>query len=472
MNDSSLLTSQLGLSHPEEVRFDPETTNLFDEVERISAELQKKRPFSKEIDDRISSEFLPDRITATLNIEGITVSRRQTLMMMDAMTLSENSSKAEQEILNALKADEFVFEAATNRTPLSEHFIRQVHHLVQDGIISDAGSYREKDVEITGAAFQPPAHIDVPSLIRDLIAVHNSSSFSNQIFRAAWLHATFGHIHPFSDGNGRTGRLLQDWVLLSSGHYPTGIPSQLRDDYYDALEQADEANWDPICQMISRLQLAVLTRVQGIVQEREERRAFIANLARGAKEKKTGTQHKKYLVWKHRMEAFETEFQDTSRELNESDSEISVRIDSYPVIDFEKYRTIAESGRAQNTWFIKCDWRFEGASFYRTIFFFSRHHFRPEDALPRDDLYGTVSMFVTGGEPVKGARFDFQSFQDRHIRLREMLFCDSGHFRYYDGAAVETHEALRDGAWQWAPTTNNEIISEFFEDVFRRKLGI
>ena len=118
MNDSSLLTSQLGLSHPEEVRFDPETTNLFDEVERISAELQKKRPFSKEIDDRISSEFLPDRITATLNIEGISVSRRQTLMMMDAMTLSENSSKAEQEILNALKADEFVFEAATNRTQL------------------------------------------------------------------------------------------------------------------------------------------------------------------------------------------------------------------------------------------------------------------------------------------------------------------------------------------------------------------
>jgi hypothetical protein len=224
--------------------------------------------------------------------------------------------------------------------------------------------------------------------------------------------------------------------------------------------------------MISRLQLSVLTRIQGIVQEREQRKEFIANLARGAKDKKTGTLHKRYLVWKHRMEAFATEFSDAANDLNEASEELGVRIDNYPVIDFEKYKAISDFGRAQNTWFMKCDWRFEGTPFYRTIFFFSRHNWRPEDELSRDDLLGTVSMYVTGGEPMKGAKFDFQKFSDRDIRLREMFFCADDQYRYYDGAALEVHEALNSSAWQWSSASNYDIISNFFEDVFRRKLGV
>ena len=472
MSDNYRLAEELNLSLPQNVQFAPETLNLFDEIDRITFELEKRRPFPKEVDEKISSEFLPDRITATLNIEGISVSRRQTLMMMDAMTLSENSTKAEQEILNALKADEFVFEEAHQESQLSETFIREINKKLQDQMISDAGTYRKKDVEISGAAFQPPSHLSVPYFMAELVQIFNSSRFENPVFQAAWLHATFGHLHPFLDGNGRTGRLLQDWVLLTHGRYPTGIPSQLRDDYYDALEKSDEGDWDPICQMISRLQLSTLTRVQGIVQEREQRKAFIANLAKGARAKKSGTQHKRFLVWKHRMEAFSTELKATASDLNSENSVISVRIDDYPIIEFDKFKVISEEGRAQNTWFMKCDWCVEGAPFYRTIFFFSRHIFRTEDELSKDDLYGTVALFVTGGEPKKGARFDFQSFSDRDIRLREMLFCNDQQYRYYDGAALEAHDSFRSETWQWAQTTNHDVISDLFEDLFRRKLGV
>lgn len=73
---------------PRSANFAPETLNLFDEVAVVAAELEKKRPFDQQVNSRLSTEFLPDRITASLNMEGISVSRRQTLLMMDAMTLA------------------------------------------------------------------------------------------------------------------------------------------------------------------------------------------------------------------------------------------------------------------------------------------------------------------------------------------------------------------------------------------------
>lgn len=310
----------------------PETQNLFDEVFAVAGDLRKKRPFSQEVNSRLSTEFLPDRITASLNMEGISVSRRQTLLMMDAMTLTENSSKAEAEIYNALKADEFIFGLAEENHPLTPSAIRETNKILQKGILPSAGKFRETEVEITGASFQPPPPADIEPLVREMATLYGQAAELHPILRAAWLHATFTRIHPFEDGNGRAGRLLQDYSLLSSDLYPTGIPSSRRDDYYDALENADGGNWNPLCQMICGLELSILSRVTSILEEVQSRGQFIETLARRATDKKTGGLHKQYVVWKQRMQNFSDQLVATCEELNSSSDILHVRSEKFEAI--------------------------------------------------------------------------------------------------------------------------------------------
>ncbi|MBK0327940.1 Fic family protein [Rhodobacteraceae bacterium F11138] len=458
---------------PRTAELAPETQNLFDEVSSVASDLAKKRPFSQEVNSRLSTEFLPDRITASLNMEGISVSRRQTLLMMDAMTLSENSSKAEAEIYNALKADEFIFGLTEENHPLTPSAIRETNKILQKEILPSAGKFRETEVEITGASFQPPPPADIEPLVREMTSLYGETEALHPILRAAWLHATFTRIHPFEDGNGRTGRLLQDYSLLSSDLYPTGIPSSRRDDYYDALEKADSGDWNPLCQMICEFELAILSRVTSILEEVQSRGQFIETLARRASDKKTGGLHKQYVVWKQRMQNFSDQLAATCEELNSSSDILHVRSEKFDAIDFRKWREISETGKSTNTWFLKQTWFSEGEAFYRTIFFFKRHNFRPEDVHDRDDLYGAVSLCLTGGEPQANVRYNFDQFTDDEIRLRELLYINDKMHLYT--ATTEKRKGRFGPEEIWACEEIGDtsvLVQSFLEDMFVRKLGI
>ncbi|SEQ56413.1 Fic family protein [Faunimonas pinastri] len=458
---------------PQDIQFSPETLNLLDEVQSAIAEISSIRPFDPEVNSRISTEFLPDRVTASLNIEGISVSRRQTLLMMDAMTLSENSSKAEQEVYNALKADEFVFDLALSGQSLTSSAVREINRILQDRVLKTAGTYRQQNVEITGAAFQPPDHTSVPQLISDLVDAYCSIGNVHPVLKAAWLHASFTHIHPFEDGNGRTGRLLQDLSLLYDGYYPTGIPSHRRDDYYDALECADSGDWNQICQMICEFELTVLSKVQAIYNEVRSRGEFITALAKRAKETRTGALHKQYVVWKQRMHNFTNQIVATCDDVNRSSDILFVRTDQHEIIDFPTWQEISEKGRRSKTWVLNQTWFSEGQPFYKSILYFRRHEFRPDDVFSRDQLYGKVSLFLTGGEPEDGYRFDFNRFADRDIRFRELLLVDGGLHVFRSTRKFRVGRFGEEEIWQCDDELDSsKVVQEIVEDIFRRKLGL
>ncbi len=164
------------IQNPHAIELKAETLNLLEEVKEATFSLSQHRPFDDEVNSRISREFLPDRVTASLNIEGIGVTRRQTLTMMDAMTLGANSSKEEQELLNALQADEYVFEYSSENQPLTSKFIREVNSIIRKGILPSAGKFRVENVEISGAKFQPPDFADLPSLITNMAKDYQATS--------------------------------------------------------------------------------------------------------------------------------------------------------------------------------------------------------------------------------------------------------------------------------------------------------
>lgn len=459
--------------NPNTITLEPETISYFEEIDESLERLNKHRPFSPEINQKIKTAFLPDRVTGSLNIEGITITRRQTLAMMDAMTLNENTSKAELEILNALKADEFVYDYSQSERDFSSSFIREVNSVIQNQVDPNPGAFRTSNVEITGAAFQPPSHNDVPILIRELVETFNSRTEAHPILKAAWLHATFTHIHPFADGNGRTGRLLQDYALLRGKYFPTGIPSSKRDDYYDALEAADNNTWDSLCQMIAETELSVISKIQAIVDEDQNRGKFIAALAKRASQKKSGALHKQYLVWRQRMQNFIDQTVETCDGLSKESDIINIRSDKMEIVDFSKWKEISDSGRSANTWALKQAWFLEGAPFYRTIFFFKRHEFRPEDTLPKDDLHGVVSLMITGLPANTDDRYNFDNFSDNEISFRELCFVGSDNCVYRGTNKWRESKFKRQEIWECSSSTNSsDIIEQLMEDIFGKKLGI
>ena len=119
------------LQDPRLIQVSTSTQQLLTEVTTAVDRLNKIRPLSPGLALRLREALLPDRVVASLNMEGIVATRRQTLAVMDAMRVQESIGAGEKEIYNALKADEFVHDAVVflNRQGLQlKVSVEQCHH--------------------------------------------------------------------------------------------------------------------------------------------------------------------------------------------------------------------------------------------------------------------------------------------------------------------------------------------------------
>ncbi|WP_265287376.1 Fic family protein [Verminephrobacter eiseniae] len=118
--------------------------------------------------------------------------------------------------------------------------LRNIHQLTLRNIDPDeAGRYRHENVVISGAGTTPPDHVHLPEVIAELMAWCGAETPSlHPIERASRLHTRFAEIHPFLDGNGRTGRLPMNFELMREDFPPALIEKEDRLAYYDALDKA------------------------------------------------------------------------------------------------------------------------------------------------------------------------------------------------------------------------------------------
>jgi len=124
----------------------------------------------------------------------------------------------------------------------SEELILNLHLRLMHGIITNAGTYRNHSARIVGAHVPLANHVSVPQKMRELIPALNGSG-KDLIHDIAATHARFEQIHPFSDGNGRCGRLLMFAQAASQHHYPPLVVKERKHAYYRYLEAA-QANGD------------------------------------------------------------------------------------------------------------------------------------------------------------------------------------------------------------------------------------
>ena len=125
------------------------------------------------------------------------------------------------------------------------------------------GAFREHDIESFPGGMRPPAWTDVPALMNAWIAdvqVLRNVEQADAPEKVAALHARFEQIHPFLDGNGRTGRLILNLLLVRLGLAPIIIHKRDRARYLNALRRADQGDAGPLGEFVARSVLDSLHR--------------------------------------------------------------------------------------------------------------------------------------------------------------------------------------------------------------------
>ena len=158
-----------------------------------------------------------------------------------------------REIANIEQAMAYVESSVQQGSPLSEHFIRELHaltvsHLQREGD-KTPGAWRSTPVSIAQSAHQPPDAVLVPSYMQELVAFINQDDAPKyDLIKVALAHHRFGWIHPFGNGNGRVVRLLTYALLIKYGFNvaaggrvlnPTAVFCNDREKYYEMLGRAD-----------------------------------------------------------------------------------------------------------------------------------------------------------------------------------------------------------------------------------------
>ncbi len=221
------------------------------------AELNRHRPLKASILKKLREQFTVEMTYHSNAIEGNRLTLKETLLVLrEGVTIKGKNLQEHLEAKNHEEAMNFLFEVVDSkkRLTLSHQLIRRLHQLVVKDIeASIAGTYRKTDVEILGSKHRPPPGYQVQEQMTKFIEwmVKNKSKY-HPIEFAALAHHRFVVIHPFEDGNGRTGRLLMNLLLMRSGYPIAIIQKNDRAKYYHALDDADAGDLLAIVRLLAQ----------------------------------------------------------------------------------------------------------------------------------------------------------------------------------------------------------------------------
>lgn len=210
-------------------------TELFACIDELKEQLNKQRPLTQGELQRLQEEFLIEYTYHSNAIEGNTLTLQETALVLEGITIDQKPLKDHLEAVGHKDAFLYVEDLVKNHVPFSEHVIKQIHTLVLMDRPEDRGVYRHISVRIMGAYHTPPEPIVVPEQMETLLKDINKTKL-HPIESAALFHLKFEGIHPFVDGNGRTGRLILNLFLMQNGYPPINVKFTDRKRYYQAFD--------------------------------------------------------------------------------------------------------------------------------------------------------------------------------------------------------------------------------------------
>ena len=214
-----------------------EFADVFTAIDIKKLKLDELRPLTAGEAERLREEFMVDFTYNSNAIEGNTLTLQETAMVLEGMTIDRKPLKDHLEAVGHRDAFLYIEDIAQNKVRLRDTEIKTIHSLVLINRPEDKGVYRRIPVTIAGAYTQPVQPILIAPKITELLAENEERKKTmHPIERIARFHLEFEGIHPFIDGNGRTGRLVLNLELIRNGYPPINVKFADRRRYYDAFD--------------------------------------------------------------------------------------------------------------------------------------------------------------------------------------------------------------------------------------------
>ncbi len=183
-------------------------------------------------------------------IEGNPLTLEQVRALEEGRELPAATPRSKQEVLNYFAGLRFI-EKHLHKSPLTHEDILKLHKIIAGAVMDQGAAGRYRTIAVRVGKFVPPPAVDVSGLMRELLEWWNVDAQNlSPVLTSAIIHYRFESIHPFADGNGRTGRALALWELYRRGfdtHHIFSVDEWYwadRPRYYAALDDARQHGED------------------------------------------------------------------------------------------------------------------------------------------------------------------------------------------------------------------------------------
>ncbi|MFI5161651.1 MAG: Fic family protein [Sphingobacteriales bacterium] len=171
--------------------------------------------------------------------------------------LTDKNLINEAEAKGIAAAELYIFQLE-NDIPVSTSLILDIHKIAFGGLYEWAGRWRTTDVTV--GQLEPPKPTNILQLLYQFIdnlnyKIAGANTFQDKADVLVYAHYEFIRIHPFNNGNGRTGRMLMNIIALKFGFKPLELyyrQGESRKIYIDAMKSADGGNFEPIALLVTK----------------------------------------------------------------------------------------------------------------------------------------------------------------------------------------------------------------------------
>ena len=211
--------------------------SLLKQIDQLKSNLSQFRPFTPAETDALRQEFIVEHTYNSNAIEGNTLTLQETQLVLQGITIDQKPLKDHLEAVGYKEAYEYMEQLAREQRELTLHEICAIHSLVLADRQEDRGRFRRVPVRIAGALTTPVQPYQIEPMMSALLAdMDTLYHHLHVVEKAALFHLRFEAIHPFIDGNGRTGRLLMNLQLIKAGYPPVNVKFSDRRRYYQAFD--------------------------------------------------------------------------------------------------------------------------------------------------------------------------------------------------------------------------------------------
>ncbi|MCX6722837.1 MAG: Fic family protein [Candidatus Staskawiczbacteria bacterium] len=217
------------------------TLNIFNKVSGLRERYYKASTGKEALIKLIAETEVAEQVYNSNAIENSTLSLEETEKILLQIDLDRFITEREIfETKNLARVVEYIDKRAKEQE-LNLEVILSLHKMLISNIRDDvAGRFRNDNEFVRVGNHIAPNPKEVLGRLEKMLSEYNATSHENIIKRIAKLHLAFEHTHPFVDGNGRIGRVINNYLLIREGFVPINIKFIDKKKYYEAFKEFDE----------------------------------------------------------------------------------------------------------------------------------------------------------------------------------------------------------------------------------------